>query len=33
MQVPFLGREDPLEREKGKLLQYSYLENSMDSGA
>ena len=29
--VQFLGREDPLEKGKGYPLQYSGLENSMDS--
>ena len=29
--VPFLGWEDPLERGKGTPLQYSGLENSVDS--
>ena len=28
-----LGQEDPLEKGKGYSLQYSCLENSMDSGA
>ena len=31
--VQFLGQEDPLEKEMAKPVQYSYLENSMDSGA
>ena len=34
MQVPSLGREDPLEESIATLqLQYSCLENPMDSGA
>ena len=32
MQVPSLGREDPLE-ERMQPLQYSRLENPMDGGA
>ena len=32
MQIPSLGREDPL-REHGNPLQYSCLENPMDRGA
>ena len=31
-QVQSLGQEDPLEMEKGNLLQYSCLENPMDRG-
>ena len=30
VQVPSLGWEDPLEKEKGYLLQYFCLENSKD---
>ena len=30
--VQSLGREDPLEKEIGNPLQYSCLENPMDSG-
>ena len=33
MQVQFLGREDPLEKENVNPLQYSCLENPMDKGA
>ena len=32
-QVLSLGREDPLEKEKGNPLQYSCLENPTDWGA
>ena len=28
-----LGREDPLEKRNGNLLQYSCLEDPMDTGA
>ena len=31
-QVPSMGWEDPLEKEKATQLQYSGLENSMDIG-
>ena len=31
--VQSLGREDPLEKGMATLLQYSYLENSMDGRA
>ena len=29
---PFMGQEDPLEKDMDNPLQYSYLENSMDRG-
>ena len=32
-QVQSLGREDPLEKERLPILQYSCLENSTDRGA
>ena len=31
--VQSLGREEPLEKEKGNPFQYPCLENSMDRGA
>ena len=31
--VLFLGQEDPLEKENGNPLQYSWLENPPDRGA
>ena len=31
--VRFLGQEDPLEKENGNPLQYSWLENPPDRGA
>ena len=31
-QIPFMGQEDPLEKDMANPLQYSYLENSMDRG-
>ena len=33
MQVLSLGPEDPLKKEMGNPLQYSYLGNALDRGA